>query len=145
MSWVKLGGEGQMIRIDQLSLPRQMDMVFKEVEQELAGLTAGTLFVQIRNNAVGKFGIRHNPIAGRNGQFTFSEEGLSAVHQLSFRNMAIESLKYKHHWTHGEITYDFMIRQGIIMVDAVLESNYNMANLMIRYPRQSYHEASSDL
>ncbi len=133
-----------MIKIDQLSLARQMDIVFKELEQELAGLTAGTLFVHIRNNAVGKFGIRHNPIAGRNGQLTSSEEGLTAAHRLSFRNMAIESLKYKHHWTHGEITYDFMVRQGIIVVDAILESNYNMANLMIRYPRNSYHEVPSD-
>ncbi|WP_438349169.1 O-methyltransferase [Paenibacillus sp. FA6] len=134
-----------MIKIDQLSLARQMDIVFKELEQELAGLTAGTLFMQIRNNVVGKFGIRHNPIAGRNGGFSLSNEGLNAAQQLSFRNMAIESLKYKHHWTHGEISYDFMVRQGIIMIDALLESNYNMANLMIRYSRHTYREASSDL
>ena len=134
-----------MIKIDQLSLARQMDIVFKELEHELAGLTAGTLFMQIRNNVVGKFGIRHNPIAGRNGGFSLSNEGLNAAQQLSFRNMAIESLKYKHHWTHGEISYDFMLRQGILMVDALLESNYNMANLMIRYSRHTYREASSDL
>jgi hypothetical protein len=134
-----------MIKIDQLSLARQMDIVFKELEQELSGITAGTLFVQIRNNVIGKFGIRHNPIAGRNGGFTLSEEGLHALHQLSFRNMAIESLKYKHYWTHGEISYDFMVRQGILMVDALLESNYNMANLMIRYSRHTYQEASSDI
>lgn len=139
------GRRDLMIKIDQLSLARQMDIVFKELEQELAGLTAGTLVLQIRNNAVGKFGIRHNPIAGRNGEFTSSEEGLTAVHQLSFRNMAIASLKYKHHWTHGEISYDFMVRQGTLMVDAILESNYNMANLMIRYSRHSNHEVSSDL
>ena len=134
-----------MIKIDQLSLARQMDIVFKELEHELAGLTAGTLFMQIRNNVVGKFGIRHNPIAGRNGGFSLSSEGLNTTEQLSFRNMAIESLKYKHHWTHGEISYDFMLRQGILMVDALLESNYNMANLMIRYSRHTYREASSDL
>ncbi|MNP49322.1 hypothetical protein D3C76_1435000 [compost metagenome] len=134
-----------MIKIDQLSLARQMDIVFKELEKELAGLESGTLFVQIRNNVVGKFGIRHNPIAGRNGGFSLSEEGLNAVHQQSFRNMAIESLKYKHHWTHGEISYDFLVRQGILMVDAILESNYNMANLMIRYSRHTYQEATSDL
>ncbi|AOZ93534.1 O-methyltransferase [Paenibacillus crassostreae] len=134
-----------MIKIDQLSLARQMDIVFKELEQELAGLNSGTLFMQIRNNVVGKFGIRQNPIAGRNGSFPSSEEGLNAVHQLSFRNMAIESLKYKYHWTHGEISYDFTIRQGILMVDAILESNYNMANLMIRYSRNTYQNASSDL
>ncbi|MHA0858144.1 O-methyltransferase [Paenibacillus sp. CMAA1364] len=133
-----------MMKIEQLSLARQMDMVFKELEQELAGLTAGTLFMQIRNNAVGKFGIRHNPISGRNGGFSISEAGLNTGQQMSFRNMAIESLKYKRHWTHGEISFEFMVKQGILAVDALLESNYNMANLMIRYSRHTYSEVSSD-
>lgn len=141
----KRGRRDNMIKIDQLSLARQFDMVFKELEEELSGLSSGTLFVQIRNNAVGKFGIRHNPITGRNGELSAFEGGLSSVHQASFRLMALESLKYKHHWTHGEIFYEFMVRQGTIIIDAILESNYNMANLMIRYPRNTYQETSSEL
>lgn len=133
-----------MIKLDQLSLARQLDLVFKELENELSGLSSGTVFVQIRNNIIGKFGIRHNPLTGRNGVMAPVGDGLNKDQQSSFRAMALESLKHKRHWTHGEISYDFTVRQGLIIVDAVLESNYNMANLMIRYPRMSVSDAVSE-
>lgn len=139
-----------MLNADQLSLARQVDLVFKELETELGGMTSGTVFIQIRNNVIGKFGIRHNPIAGRNGKLTEEEKGLSASQWQAFRTMAIEALKYKKYWTHGEISYDFALRQDSVIVDAVLESNYNMANLMIqRYPRKNtantYQDMRTDL
>ncbi|MNW60346.1 hypothetical protein D3C74_383250 [compost metagenome] len=140
-----------MHHTDQISLVRQVDMVFKELDTELSGMTSGTVFIHIRNNAIGKFGIKHNPIAGRNGQIKEEEHGLSNEQRQSFRAMAIEVLKYKRYWTHGEISYEFALRQNTIIVDAVLESNYNMANLMIqRYPRtksgaNTYHDAASDV
>ncbi|MNO17493.1 hypothetical protein D3C76_71910 [compost metagenome] len=140
-----------MHHTDQISLVRQVDMVFKELDTELGGMTSGTVFIHIRNNAIGKFGIKHNPIAGRNGQIKEEEHGLSNEQRQSFRAMAIEVLKYKRYWTHGEISYEFALRQNTIIVDAVLESNYNMANLMIqRYPRtksgaNTYHDAASDV
>ncbi|NWL88736.1 MULTISPECIES: O-methyltransferase [unclassified Paenibacillus] len=125
-----------MLTADQLSLARQVDIVFKELSVELGGMTSGTVFIQIRNNIIGKFGIRHNPIAGRNGHLQEEEQGLSSEQIQSFRVMAVEALKYKRYWTHGEISYEFALNKGTIMVDATLESNYNMANLMIqRYPR----------
>ncbi|AKG36210.1 hypothetical protein [Paenibacillus durus] len=124
-----------MLKTDQLSLARQMDLVFKELQEELSGVSSGTVFVQIRNNIIGKFGIRHNPLYGRSGTFAEEAEGLTASQQSSFRLMALESLKFKRRWTHGEISYEFAVKKGIVIVDAVLESNYNMANLMIRYPR----------
>ncbi|WP_110931447.1 O-methyltransferase [Paenibacillus bouchesdurhonensis] len=136
-----------MLKTDQLSLARQVDMVFKELEEELSGMTSGTVFIQIRNNAIGKFGIRHNPIAGRNGQLSEEDRGLTKQQLKSFKAMAIEALKFKRYWTHGEISYEFALRQDKIIVDAILESNYNMANLMIqRYSRKdstsTYHDIS---
>lgn len=130
------------MRTEQLSLARQMDLVFHELQEELSGLNSGTVFVQIRNNIIGKFGVRHNPLAGRSGSFAAEQEGLTSGQQSSFRVMALESLKYKKRWTHGEISYEFAVRQGMVVVDATLESNYNMANLMIRYPRSSHGDAS---
>ncbi|MFB8377470.1 MULTISPECIES: O-methyltransferase [Paenibacillus] len=124
-----------MVKIDQLSLARQLDLVFKELDHELSGLDSGVVFVQIRNNVIGKFGIRHNPITGRDGQMEVEDGGLNEIQRSSFRAMALETLKFKRNWTHGEIAYDFTVRQGMILVDATMESNYNMANLMIRYPR----------
>lgn len=129
-----------MLKTEQLSLARQMDMVFRELQEELSGLSSGTVFVQIRNNIIGKFGIRHHPLSGRSGGFMEVKEGMTEGQQSSFRLMALESLKYKRRWTHGEISYEFAIRQGIVSVDATLESNYNMANLMIRSPRGTYAE-----
>lgn len=130
-----------MIKTDEISLARQVDMVFKELGEELAGLSSGTVFLQIRNNTVGKFGIRHNPIAGRDGQLTEEEQGLDVTQLNSFRMMAIEALKYKRYWTHGEISYEFALRKGMVVVDAVMESNYNMANLLVqRYsPKDKTH------
>ncbi|WP_150268946.1 O-methyltransferase [Paenibacillus tepidiphilus] len=133
-----------MLSTEQLSLARQIDLVFKELQEELAGLSSGTVFIQIRNNAIGKFGIRHNPLQGRGGTFRDEQNGLSQEQQSSFRLMALESLNYKRRWTHGEIAYEFALRQGIVVVDATLESNYNMANLMIRYPRLSQISEGSE-
>ncbi|MFE4713436.1 MULTISPECIES: O-methyltransferase [unclassified Paenibacillus] len=130
-----------MMKTEQLSLARQIDLVFKELQEELSGLSSGTVFVQIRNNVIGKFGIRHLPLSGRKGAFAAETEGLTPEQQASFRLMALESLKYKRRWTHGEISYEFAVRQGMVIVDATLESNYNMANLMIRYPRNSQSDA----
>lgn len=65
-----------MLKTEQLSLARQMDLVFKELQEELSGLSSGTVFVQIRNNVIGKFGIRHNPLSGRSGTFTDKGRGL---------------------------------------------------------------------
>ncbi|KAE8560255.1 O-methyltransferase [Paenibacillus polymyxa] len=133
-----------MDEVGQLSLARQMDIVFKELDNELAGLSSGIVFVQIRNNVVGKFGIRHNPIAGKGGTFAAVDPGLSVEHRDHFRRMALETLNHKRSWTHGEIAFDFAIRQGTILVDATLESNYNMANLMIRYNKPTYRAAKSE-
>ncbi|WP_145336286.1 O-methyltransferase [Paenibacillus xylanexedens] len=123
------------MKTEQLSLARQLDLVFKELDQELSGLDSGVVFVQIRNNVIGKFGIRHNPITGKDGRMEIEGEGLNQGQRTAFRAMALETLKFKRNWTHGEISYDFTVRQGMIMIDATMESNYNMANLMIRYPR----------
>ncbi|MGG6310212.1 O-methyltransferase [Paenibacillus macerans] len=135
-----------MLKTEQISLARQVDMVFKELEEELAGLTSGTVFLQIRNNTVGKFGIRHNPIAGRNGQLAEEGRGLNADQRQSFRAMAIQALKFKRCWTHGEISYEFALRQGTVMIDAVMESNYNMANLLIqRYSHKEQTHTYKDM
>ncbi|WP_127548170.1 O-methyltransferase [Paenibacillus amylolyticus] len=130
------------MKINELSLARQLDLVFKELDNELSGLDSGVVFVQIRNNVIGKFGIRHNPIAGRDGQMDVEEGGLNVTQRTSFRAMALETLKFKRNWTHGEISYDFTVRQGMILVDATMESNYNMASLMIRYPRTNTYKDS---
>lgn len=134
-----------MFIVNEYSLPRQIDIVFKELNEELSGLEAGTLFIQIRNNVVGKFGIRHTPLAGRDGHVEGPDHGLNEQQIRTFRNMAIESLNYKKSWTHGEINYDFAIRKTAIVIDAQFESNYNMASSMIRYPKPTYKEARPEL
>ncbi len=57
---------------------------------------------------------------------------MNAEQVASLRRMAVEALVHKRSWTHGEITYDFVLRQGKVSLSVQFESNYNMANLMFR-------------
>ena len=43
------------------SLIKQLNIVFLQIEDELTNLSSGIIFIQIRNNMIGKFGIRHDP------------------------------------------------------------------------------------
>jgi len=123
------------MNLEALSLVRQVDYVFRQLEDELISAVAGTVIIHIRNNAVGKYGIRHNPIESKNGEIGQAEQGMTASQVESFRQMAIDSLKLKRNWTHGEILYDFSVRSstGAWSASILFESNYNLANGMFRY------------
>jgi hypothetical protein len=114
--------------VDQISLPRQLDIVFTMLAEELKHLSSGTVFVQIRNNNIGKFGIKHDPIPGAEGRLEREGQGLTSEQLYAFRKMAIQSLKYKKNWTHGEICFDFAIKKNLLVTSVQFESNYNMAN-----------------
>lgn len=118
--------------LNQLSLSRQLDMVFKELQPELTQLCSGTIFVQIRNNIIGKFGIRHLPFEGADGKVEPQSAGLTDIQQRSLQKMSMEALKYKTSWTHGEINFDFTVRQNKLCASVQFESNYNMSNLLYR-------------
>ncbi|WP_051603625.1 hypothetical protein [Paenibacillus darwinianus] len=109
------------------------------MEDELTNAVGGTVTIQIRNNTVGKFGVRHNPIETRNGAIGEAGKGMSAEQVLSFRRMAVEALRLKRSWTHGEILYDFAVRSGKDgwSASVLYESNYNSAAWPYRYqPKQ---------
>lgn len=112
------------------SLARQVDLAFWEVKDELCQLRSGTMIIQVRENVIGKFGVRHLPMESKDGQLQHSDEqGLSEAQFISMKSMAIDSLKYKKNWTHGEIAFDFTIRNDVLYASVQFESNYNMANL----------------
>ena|SRR5690606_28622415 len=121
--------------MEQLSLARQVDIVFRQLREELSQLSSGTLFMHIRNNVVGKFGLRHNPIDSLSENASPQRNGLNEQQQILFRNSAIQSLRYKNTWTHGEIQIDFAVRSNQLVTSVVFESNYNMAalNPSLRY------------
>ncbi|MEX2460219.1 MAG: O-methyltransferase [Paenibacillaceae bacterium] len=122
-------------------LAKQVEIVFREVQNELYQLSSGIIFMQIRNNVIGKFGARHNPLESKGGCFQASGVGLSEAHLRSFRQMAIESLRHKTNWTHGEICFEFALKQGTLCASVQFESNYNMANfIMKRDSRKDMHE-----
>lgn len=131
------------MRLEDMPLARQIDYVFRQLEEELTGAIAGTVTVQIRNNMVGKYGVRHHPIESRNGEIGESARGLTAQQVSEFRRMAVDSLRLKRNWTHGEILYDFAVRPGKDWSASVqYESNYNTANWMFRY--QPKHPGASN-
>ncbi|WP_308638516.1 O-methyltransferase [Paenibacillus silvisoli] len=130
------------MNLDAMPLARQVDFVFKQLEEELLNAQAGTVIIQIRNNAVGKYGVRHNPIESKNGCIGESEQGMTKEQVQAFRKMAVDSMKLKRSWTHGEIMYDFSVRSGSGAWSAsiLFESNYNMASSMFRYtPKYAQH------
>lgn len=128
----------------QVPLARQVDVALEKLALELKGMTAGTIVMQIRDDTVGKFGIRHLPVdCGTQEQ---GSSGMSAAHVVTLRQLAVEALRHKSGWTHGEISYDFVLKQGRVYVSVQFESNYNMANLMFRFSpkKRDRREASNE-
>jgi len=116
------------MNLENVPLARQLDFVFREIKEELALLTSGTVFVQIRNNVIGKFGVRAFPVESKGGELQMMGTGLNELHVQSFRQTALESLKLKR-WTHGEILFEFAMKKNTLCTSVTFESNYNMANI----------------
>lgn len=119
-----------------MSLARQVDMVFRSLEEELRYLSSGAVFIQIRNDTVGKFGIRHFPLE-INEEKPHVEPVMTQEQLTAFRKMAVEALEYKKNWTHGEVVFEFAIRRGILSANVQLESNYNMAAILEKQENSS--------
>lgn len=121
--------------LEHLSLARQVDIVFREIKDELLFLASGTVFIQIRSNIVGKFGVRHDPLDCKGGEIQGVRKKLSEEQFTSFRQMGIEALKHKKNWTHGEIYFEFAVKQNVLHASVHFESNYNMAHVVMRMNR----------
>ena len=115
------------------SLTKQLNLVFGQLNDELAGLSSGIVFVQIRNNVIGKFGIRHDPFETSKTSPFQGSGGMTEAQRNDFRRMAIQALSHKTGWTHGEIQFEFAIRQGKLRLSITFESNYNMSSLLPKF------------
>jgi len=115
------------------ALTKQLNMVFGKLNEELAGLTSGIVFIQIRNNVIGKFGIRHDPFETSKTSPFQGTGGMTEAQRNDFRRMAIQSLRHKVGWTHGEIQFEFAIRQGKLRLSVTFESNYNLATMLPKF------------
>lgn len=136
------------MNLDAMPLARQVEFVFKQLEEELVNAVAGTVTIHIRNNVVGKYGVRHNPIESKNGQIgdKAAAQGMTEAQVQAFRKMAVDSLRMKRSWTHGEIIYDFSVRagSGVWAASITYESNYNLANGLFRYQPKYTQQALRD-
>jgi hypothetical protein len=116
------------------SLIKQLNIVFLQIDDELGNLTSGIIFVQIRNNMIGKFGIRHDPFETSKSSGSFQQShGLSELQRNELRRLSVQCLYRKVGWTHGEIQFEFALRQGKVSMSTTFESNYNMSNLLPKY------------
>ncbi|MFD2328376.1 O-methyltransferase [Cohnella sp. GCM10020058] len=133
----------------EVPLARQVEMAIRQMEGELKGMTAGTIVLQVRNDTVGKFGIRHLPVdlAERRATGDAKPEGLTDDSIGELRKAAVESIKRKKSWTHGEVTYDFVIKQGKLYLSVTFESNYNMANVLfhVNHKKMGKKDRSGEL
>lgn len=116
----------------QMSLVRQMDMVIRTLQEELRFLSSGTVFIQIRNDTVGKFGIKHDPIELGADGLPHMEVYMTDNHIKAFRQLAAGAMEHKRNWTHGEIYFEFAMRKNVLNATVQFESNYNMASLFGR-------------
>ena len=117
--------------MESMSLARQLDMAFKQLDEELSGMGSGIIFFYIRNNIIGKFGVRHDPVDCKGAEIRESAFGaMSPEMRAAFRKLAVTSLQYKRGWTHGEIQYEFAVKNGALHASILFESNYNMVNLL---------------
>ncbi len=94
-------------------------------------MVSGTIIVQIRNNCIAKFGIRTIPLEETNDLVEANKQGLTEFQQRSLLKQAIEALKYKTNWMHGEIHFNFLLQHNNLLASVQFESNYNMSNQII--------------
>lgn len=133
---IRKGNLGSPI-VDQLTLEHQLEMVFEKLQQELSLLVSGTIIVQIRNNCIAKFGIRTIPLEETNDLVEANKQGLTEFQQRSLLKQAIEALKYKTNWMHGEIHFNFLLQHNNLLASVQFESNYNMSNQIILKSKNS--------
>lgn len=115
------------MRTKRLPLEKQVEIVFTQLKPELTHASFGTIFMHIRDNNIGKFGIKHEPITLDVGRKFKTRKGLTGEQQEVFRRLAIEALALKH-WSYGEMELEFAVRQDRVAIAVTFESNYNMAN-----------------
>jgi len=115
------------VYLEPLSLTRQLEMVFRELKDELASLASGTIFVQIRNNLIGKFGVKHD-LKSKGNLLKLDGPGLSDQHLQTLHQIGMLSLQ-RRRWTHGEIQLEFAMKDNDLDTSIISESNYNMNHL----------------
>ena len=74
-----------MLTDQQLSLARQLDLVFREISDELAHMSSGCVFIQIRNDMIGKFGVRHEPLDTSSAEEVKKQKGLNEQQRYAFQ------------------------------------------------------------
>ncbi|ANE48782.1 hypothetical protein SY83_07315 [Paenibacillus swuensis] len=116
---------------NRLQLERQLELVFNKLQQEMSQLVSGTIFLQIRNNEICKFGIRNLHSEETDNQVEVKMQGLTEIQQRSLLKDAIESLKYKTNWSNGEIHFNFALQYNELRTSVQFESNYNISKEFI--------------
>jgi hypothetical protein len=119
-----------MVRMSMaIGLGEQMNLVMSALVQELRRVVEGTIFVHIRDNNIGKFGIKHDTrvMFDENKMHIGAKNGLTEKQISIIRDIVHRVLEQKSGWTHGEIEFHFSLREERFRVYTSVESNYNMS------------------
>jgi len=111
---------------EQQSLERQLEIAFEKLQSELSQLVSGTIVMQIRDNQIGRFGVRTLPLEEKVDNGEAGIQGLTASQQHMLMKQAIEALKFKTNWSYGEIQFDFVWKNNEMSLSVQFESNYNL-------------------
>ncbi len=79
---------------EQLPLARQLDVVFREIGDELSVVDSGTVFCANPQQHYRKVWSQAFFFESTGGEVRKTQSGLSAIQQVSFRKMAVESLVF---------------------------------------------------
>ncbi|WP_438444666.1 hypothetical protein [Gorillibacterium sp. sgz5001074] len=107
-----------------MSLPLQVDMLLRDLQEELCGLTSGTVFVHIMNGWVVNYGVRHrleNRITP-NPDGSYPIDCVSIVQVGFFRELASDLIGQKEQWNRGTVSYKFQMKSGCLQVSASYNS-----------------------
>lgn len=93
-----------------IPLAHQVDMVLLDLYEELKGIPGGTIMMEIRNETVGLFGVRHFIIDEKDPRGKRSQPDV--CHLDAFRELAVSAVKRNKEWSRGELTFTFSMVKG---------------------------------
>lgn len=112
-----------------IPLPVQVDMIFRDLVGELCGLTAGTVFIHIRNRTVSTFGVRHcmeNRVEVSEWEGSIRKFVREEQVDL-FREMATDLIRRHKNWCRGTVSYRFRMSLNTLMISAGFEDKEHEA------------------
>lgn len=105
-----------------IPLTAQVEMIFRELEDELSRLTSGTVFVCIDDCTISTFGVRHRMDSRQLGN-RLHTNGMNPVQLEWFRVMAMDWIIRNRQCRKGTLSFTFWMEGRTLLSTAHYEEN----------------------